>query len=53
MRYFNLLTVILFLLKALGIINIGWGLVFLPTIISVVSVLVLIIVAFILGWWLE
>lgn len=53
MKYFNLLTIILFLLKVLGIINIGWGLVFLPTIISVLSILVLIIFALIIGSKLE
>lgn len=53
MKYFNLLTVILFLLKALGIINIGWGLVFLPTIISTLSILALIIFALIIGSKLE
>jgi len=54
-RFLNLLTLVLLVLKATGVLNIGWVLVFVPTIVSfglgllvLVSILGLAIIASIL-----
>lgn len=49
MKVFHYLTALLFLLKALGAINISWLLVFTPSIIRVAIGLVVIVVALVIA----
>lgn len=48
MKYFHLLTVILFLLKVLNVAQLTWVMVFLPSLIAIGVGLLLFIIAFIL-----